>query len=202
MKLGFINLKKFPYEIYNIQKKTGNRIEYSLKLTDDLKKLATNISSVPLAYASIVRAYPGDEDQEFHADFKEGERAIIYLTDVNEESNGPIEFKEHGKILGNAGTFVHYDANTIHRGCKSDIERFALAFAFDNSNKIETIGIIAEPCSGFECPSDYENIYPGSGDDTIENCCKKKTKPMSMFLIVVVVVVAIIISLRLFRFKH
>lgn len=142
MRIGFLEIPNFPRDIYNIVKKSGSRIEYSIRLSDELILLASKISALPLRFASIVKAMPSKgRHQEFHSDSEDGERAIVYLTNVENDLNGPIEFKDHGKILGNAGTFIHYYANEIHRGCTSDIERFALALAFDISPKhISTVG--------------------------------------------------------------
>lgn len=139
-------IKNFPLiytNIYNVVKKSGSRIEYSLTLNNSLHYIASQITSIPLKFASIVLALPGTNDQKMHFDSTNGgERAIIYLTDVNKETNGPIEFQEYGKVLGKAGTFVHYNADEMHRGCKSDIHRYALALAFHENNNvvIDTIG--------------------------------------------------------------
>jgi hypothetical protein len=142
MKVGFIDVTNFKYEnyeIYNSQEKSGSRIEYSLTLNDDLINIGQQISTLPLKFASIVKANATSlgKDQEFHFDSKSGERALIYLTNVDTELNGPIEFLT-GKVLGKKGTYVHYNANEIHRGCLSDIERYALALAFSESNEIIT----------------------------------------------------------------
>jgi hypothetical protein len=143
MRVGFLDVPVFQMEVYNVVKKPGSRIEYSLKISEDLIRLGKEISKIPLKFVSLMRAFPSKGNhQEFHADSEDGERAILYLTNVDQDSNGPIEFQSYGKLLGKAGTFVHYSANEIHRGCASDIERYALAFAFDtnNSKKITTIG--------------------------------------------------------------
>lgn len=180
----FDNFTIDNFDVYNIQKKSGSRIEYSLILNNELYKLAKQISNVPLRYASIVKAEAtlDGKNQEFHFDSVNGERAIIYLTDVDNELNGPIEFKKHGKILGKKGTFVHYSANEIHRGCSSNIERYALALAFnDVDNKITTIG--GTDCNVFECPSGYitkdpvPEYGPETNNDTEKRdyCCTLST---------------------------
>jgi len=159
--------------IYNIQQKSGSRVEYSLAITENLEEYGKQFSTLPLKFASLVVAEKGgDKDQEFHSDSSTGERVILYLTNVSTESNGPIEFQEYGKVLGNAGTFVHYKANEIHRGCKSDIERYALALAFDDSNA--TITTVGTSCLNYTCPqgTTLKNPLPPNG--TIEsdiNCC-------------------------------
>jgi hypothetical protein len=174
MKTGFIEIPNFPVDIYNTLEKPGSRTEYSLKLSDELNRIAQSISDVPLRYASLVLARPGNESQDFHSDSNTGERAIIYLTDVLEDSNGPIEF-EHGKVLGPSGTYVKYSASEIHRGCSSDIDRLALALAFDSSSKIiTTIGGSPTGCAIYVCPSGYRlKDPPPAGTASTELCCEK-----------------------------
>lgn len=148
MKIGFLpDINVNELSVYNQEKKSGSRIEYSLTLNDALKAMGAQMTDMPLRYASLVVAYEGHQDQEFHADSESGERAIVYLSDVNSETNGPIEFKHAGKILGKTGTYVHYNAAEIHRGCSSDTIRYALALAFDDdaSKRIETVGIAPPP---------------------------------------------------------
>jgi hypothetical protein len=144
MKIGKLILPKLNYKIYKSIKKEGSRIEYSIEINNELISIGKKISFLPLKYASIVLALKtGTQDQTFHKDLESGERAIIYLTDVLKDSNGPIEFQDGGKVLGPAGTYVHYSANDTHRGCKSDIHRYALALAFDEDPlvHIKTIGM-------------------------------------------------------------
>jgi hypothetical protein len=170
MKIGKLNLQPFPYLIYKCIKKEGSRIEFSLTINNALINIGKKISSLPLKYASIVLALKsGTNDQIFHKDSDSGERAIIYLTDVLKDTNGPIEFQNGGKVLGPSGTYVHYLASDIHRGCKSDIDRYALAFAFDNDplKKIETIGYASYYCPNFACPQGTVNN--GSNFDPVES---------------------------------
>ena len=177
MKYGVLPVPIFPIDVYDVKEKSGSRREYSLQLSDELKDVAAQISNVPLRFASLVLAYPGqDGDQDFHSDSTSGERAIIYLTDVDEQSNGPIEFEQYGKLLGKAGTYVHYDADEVHRGCKSDIYRYALALAFDHSPKeITTIGGPTTNCVDYTCPAGYDlkDPPPTNIELTTENCCDK-----------------------------
>ena len=162
-------------EFYKTVEKPGSRFEYSIKLTDELKNLGKQFSTLPLKFASLIQATPSNnKHQEFHADSEDGERALLYLTDVENESNGPVEFQKYGKILGKAGTFVHYSANEIHRGCASDINRYALALAFENSEKtITTIGVADNCTTLITCPSGfvYRNPLPNSGPFSIQSCC-------------------------------
>ena len=177
MRIGFIEIPSFPWNVYNTVKKSGSRVEYSLSLSDELTRLGSQISSLPLRFASLVKAIPSSSsDQEFHADSKQGERAIIYLTNVEKESNGPIEFKEFGKVLGKAGTFVHYSAQEIHRGCKSDIDRYALALAFDTSlTPITTVGVGPASCNDFECDEGYIKLdsLPNTEPYNNDTCCEE-----------------------------
>jgi hypothetical protein len=175
MRIGFLeDIPQFPMEVYKTMKKSGSRIEYSIRLSDELIDLGNAISSLPLKYASLVQAFPSDgQDQQFHADSEEGERAIVYLTNVDTETNGPIEFKEYGKVLGKAGTYAHYSATEIHRGCASDINRYALALAFDSTSKIiTTVG--NHPCYDIFCPPGYEKvpIYPEEAPYDENTCCQ------------------------------
>jgi hypothetical protein len=184
MRLGFLELQAFPtFDIYNTVEKPGSRLEYSVKLTDEIRDLGKKISNVPLKFVSLMKAFPSNGNhQEFHADSEEGERAMLYLTDVEKESNGPIEFKEYGKILGKSGTFVHYSANEIHRGCTSDIDRYALAFAFDSSDKnITTIGGTVINCAVVLCPDGFVNrTSPRNVGISVENlCCDPESDPES-----------------------
>jgi len=210
MRHGFLEVPDFSIDIYNIIEKSGARTEYSLLLNNDLYNLGKRLSDVPLRFASIVVAEPSTENQQFHADSNHGERAIIYLNDVHESSNGPIEFKEYGKILGAKGTFVHYSANEIHRGCSSDISRYALALAFDSSDTaITTIGAAAnticdpENDPHFDCPSGYSVKSPIPAPASFANdtekrdyCCNKKS---SYIFVIIAVLVALGVFL-LFKF--
>ena len=182
MKQGYLeSIPNFPIKIYDVKEKSGSRREYSLELSQELKDVASHISDVPLRFASLVLAYPsmqGDgTDQEFHSDSNSGERAIIYLTDVNEESNGPIEFEQYGKLLGKAGTYIHYPADEVHRGCKSDIYRYALALAFDDNvlKEITTIGAPTTDCADYVCPTGYKlkDPAPENIELTYQNCCNQ-----------------------------
>lgn len=180
MKQGFFeSIPNFPINIYDVQEKSGSRREYSLEISQELKDVASHISNVPLRFASLVLAYPDSQngtDQEFHSDSNSGERAIIYLTDVNDESNGPIEFEQYGKLLGKVGTYIHYPADEVHRGCKSDIYRYALALAFDDnvSKEITTIGVTTD-CVDYVCPTGYKLKDPAPTDVelTYQNCCNQ-----------------------------
>ena len=194
MKSGQIEVPVFPSDVYNTIQKSGSRTEYSLKISPELRQIGSQISAMPLRYASVVHAMPGSEDQQFHSDSASGERAIIYLTDVTAESNGPIEFKDTGKVLGPAGTYAHYSASAVHRGCKSDIDRYALALAFDNSeDPISTIGA-ENLCAAYDCPTGYTKKDPlpnMPASATTEICCDKTANTVVIVLIVVAVVIAV-----------
>jgi len=139
MRIFNLDFPKIHTNIYNVTEKSGNRTEFSLNLNEELKHLGNQITNKPLKFASYVLAKPGNEDQDWHKDSEEGERALIYLSDVHEE-NGPLEF-ENGKVFGSKGTVIHYNANELHRGCKTNQDRMVLALAFSNSNQIiNTIG--------------------------------------------------------------
>jgi len=198
MKYGFIkNLPNFGVDVYNVIHKPGSRVEYSLTLTDELKDIGSRVSDLPLRFASIVHAQPSDgPHQQFHADDNSGERAIVYLTDVSEETNGPIEFEEYGKVLGKAGTFIKYAANEVHRGCASDIDRYALALAFDEdaAKVITTVGSV---CTGYECPDGYTLKDPivDTGSRTTENCCVANAKKDYLWIVLIVVALFVIFAL-------
>jgi hypothetical protein len=199
MKRGQIEVPVFPSNVYKTIKKSGSRTEYSLTLNQELRQIGSLLSDMPLRYASVVHAMPGSVDQDFHSDALTGERAIIYLTDVVSESNGPIEFNS-GKVLGPAGTYAHYSANETHRGCKSDIDRYALALAFDsNDSIIDTIGAL-NLCEAYTCPAGYSKkdplpVDPASGSTAI--CCNKD----GSIVVPVVIIVAIVLVLFIFRSK-
>jgi hypothetical protein len=206
MRVGFLDLPEFPCDIYNTVEKSGSRIEYSLTLSEELIELGSKISDLPLRFASVVKALPSDgKHQEFHSDSKQGERAIIYLTPVDSDSNGPIEFKEFGKVLGKAGTFVHYSADEIHRGCASDRDRYALALAFDNSETtITTVGAAPSSCADIVCQEGYEKLtfLPASPPFNEETCCQisslsqpSTSTPVSIIIVICVVFLIIIVSL-------
>jgi len=196
MKRGQIEVPVFPSNVYKTIKKSGSRTEYSLTLNQELRQIGSLISDMPLRYASVVHATPGSVDQDFHRDASTGERAIIYLTDVVSESNGPIEFNS-GKVLGPAGTYAHYSANETHRGCKSDIDRYALALAFDsNDSIIDTIGT-PNLCEAYTCPAGYSKKNPLPVDPasaTTAICC-------GSIVVKVVIIVAIVLVLFIFRSK-
>jgi hypothetical protein len=133
---------------------------------------------------------PGSEDQDFHSDSKSGERAIVYLTDVDNDANGPIEFKDGGKILGPAGTYVHYSANAIHRGCKSNIDRYALALAFDSEETIiSTVGAGLPGCTDFNCPVFYKRKNPAPDGSTTEECCELDFVMVAILIIAIAVLI-------------
>jgi hypothetical protein len=121
----------------------------------------------------------------------------MYLTNVDSESNGPIEFKEHGKMLGKAGTYFHYSANEVHRGCKSDIDRYALAMAFDASSKlISTVG--TDSCNDVECPSGYKKkaVLPTEAPFDTTTCCEKSSDMTTYALIALLLVLAYFFFVR------
>jgi hypothetical protein len=206
MKYGFIDQPNFSVDIYNVVEKSGSRKEYSLTISDDLKQLGSQISDLPLRFASIVHAFPSTaSDQEFHSDDTSGERAIVYLTDVESESSGPIEFKEFGKILGKSGTYVKYSANEIHRGCVSDVDRYVLALAFDDSSKeITTIGGPVTPCFDYECPAGFalRDPLPSGGAASVQNCCYSSYKANHTALIIFIVVSALFLSYQAYQFVY
>jgi len=213
MRQGFLELLTLPnLEFYKTAKKSGSRLEYSIKLTKELQNLGKKFSNLPLKFASLIKAFPSNEKhQEFHADSEDGERALLYLTDVENESNGPIEFQNFGKILGKAGTFVHYSANEVHRGCASDINRYALAFAFDNSEKtITTIG--RSSCEEVTCPDGYvyKNPLPNSGEFSEETCCEieavfqaeEKKFPWTWIILIGSVSILVLLALVYYFYKY
>lgn len=175
MRTGLIEVPEFPLDVYKKVEKSGSRTEYSLRLSDELVNVGQRISSLPLKYASLMKARASEgHDQDFHSDAATGERAIVYLTDVLDDSNGPIEFQEFGKVLGKAGTFAHYSADESHKGCASNIDRYALTMAFDDSDRtITTVG--TESCVGITCPAGYKKkgVLPTEDPFNEETCCEK-----------------------------
>ena len=186
MRQGQIDLPDIVPEIYNVQEKSGGRTEYSITVSDQLRALGQQLTDLPLRYASIVLAKPGDKNQDFHLDSDSGQRAIIYLTDVDTNS-GPIEFKD-GPVLGPAGTYALYGANEMHRGSKSNTDRYALALAFDDSLKpITTIGA-PQSCNELACDPGFvkKNDLPSSPPYTNETCCTSSastTFPTSLVIL-------------------
>jgi hypothetical protein len=179
MRTGFLDIPPFPLHTYNTTEKSGSRIEFSLRLSDEFIELGRKISDLPLKYVSLMKARASNgNDQEFHQDSSSGERAILYLTDVLDEAQGPIEFQKYGKILGKSGTYVHYSADEVHRGCSSITDRYALALAFDeSSNEIRTIGG-PENCSYITCPSGSKKkaVLPTTGEISETTCCEQDNK--------------------------
>jgi hypothetical protein len=177
-------MQKLVDKIYAARPKSGSRFEYSLSLTEDLKALGKSITNVPLKFASLLFAVPGQNSQNFHFDSKTGERAIVYLDDVLGEEKGPIEFLSHGKVFGKAGTFAHYQASEIHRGFRASTQRYALALAFSNETEpIETVGM-ANACD-YKCPFGFLNkdcVSPCTRD----NCCKFNQWPLVLAFLVLV----------------
>jgi hypothetical protein len=198
MKHGVINdLPNFSVDVYNVTKKSGSRVEYSLSISEELLNIGSQISDLPLRFASIVHATPSfGPHQDFHYDDNSGERAIVYLTDVETETSGPIEFQQFGKVFGKKGTYVKYSASEIHRGCSSDVNRFALALAFDADDKVITT--IGSTCVGYNCPPGciLKNPPPDNITLSTEVCCDyvgEDSKSDNTVLIVVIVVVLVIL---------
>jgi hypothetical protein len=130
--------------------KSGNRVEYPLDLADPLvQNIQEQLNiGMPLRFASLMEARPSNgPSQEFHADsYEKRLNALVYLTDVLDESFGPIEFESVGPVLGSKGTAVIYPASEMHRGVANhaEVPRMALALAFsDSETKIQTIGFVA-----------------------------------------------------------
>jgi len=140
MKILDIKMPKIHTDIITVLEKPGNRIEYALKLNEDLNAFGKEITNMPLQFASVIIAEPGEEDQLWHEDCDEGERAILYLSDVD-EYGGAVEFNT-GKVIGPSGTLIYYNANEMHRGCATNKKRAILAFAFSNVQKPFTIGTV------------------------------------------------------------
>ena len=128
--------------------KTGNRREYRLDSNNAfVRRIVDNLHiQKPLRFASLMEALPGKStSQSFHMDSTNNSRtnAIVYLTDVPEESYGPIEFQGIGPVLGTRGTTAVYSANEMHRGVanQQDETRYAITMAFAESDEqINTIG--------------------------------------------------------------
>jgi len=184
MRQGFLDVPQFSTEVYNIQEKTGTRIEYSILLSSELISFGKQITDVPLKFASIVLAKPGNINQDFHADSSTGERALVYLTDVDEKS-GPIEF-ESGPVLGKAGTYAFYKADEMHRGTKSLVDRYALALAFDDSDKnITTIGVAS--CADMMCQPGFrkKQVLPTQPPYDNETCCEPNSNSLLMIAVAI-----------------
>lgn len=129
--------------------KAGNRREYKLDTTDPFVQRIVNDLHIqkPLRFASLMEALPESKlSQTFHIDSNDAKRtnAIVYLSDVKNESNGPIEFEGIGPVLGTRGTTAVYSSSEVHRGVAntSPISRYALTMAFseDETFEIHTIG--------------------------------------------------------------
>ncbi len=127
--------------------KPGNRIEIPLAL-EGLPTLS--LSTMPLQFASLLIAFPGSKHQHFHADDQDGDRAIIYLTDVFSSRDGAIQVKGKKALVGPKGTGIFYSASTIHRGKanKSLRPRIALALAYSHK-KVQTVGISIDSCTSY-----------------------------------------------------
>jgi hypothetical protein len=123
--------------------KTGGRTEHIIKDISKYRELGRKYTSLPLRFVSIIKANKGYVDQNFHKDNNEGLRIFIYLTDVENEDSGAIDFTS-GPVIGKRGTGVIYSAGELHRGLanNSSSTRWGLAMAFSsNNNKIKTIGV-------------------------------------------------------------
>jgi hypothetical protein len=117
------------------------------------------LSALPLAFASLLIAFPTrHKHQPYHADCKEGDRAIIYLTNALSKDSGIVQFKDK-KVMGRAGTGVFYKASTVHRGRanRSGKVRVALALAY-SWVRVTTVGI--GPADGFSATfsADYRTV--------------------------------------------
>jgi hypothetical protein len=187
MRQGQIDVPNVVPNIYNVQAKTGGRTEYAITVTDELSSIGNKFTDMPLVYASIVVAKPGLVDQDFHADSASGQRAIIYLTDVDRDS-GPIEF-ENGPVLGAAGTYAFYNANEIHRGSKSATDRYALALAFDDYSKnITTIGATPVSCNDIYCDDGFVKRVdlPTSQPFNNETCCTQNQNTKTILILMAI----------------
>lgn len=127
--------------------KDGSRREWKLDLSDPFVTSIVKQLPItkPLRFASLMQAVPTNGlSQKMHQDASNDEQmnAIVYLTDVSDIENGPIEFT-NGPVLGPKGTTVIYHANDMHRGVAnhSSVDRLALTMAFsDEERNIQTIG--------------------------------------------------------------
>lgn len=141
--------------------KPGARTETDLVLDDETLqdivnqvRVAANVDA-PLRFASLMEAKPTtDASQEFHVDSTDDSRvnAIVYLTDVLDVSQGPVEMASQGPVLGPRGTAVIYKATDMHRGVANHSEkrRLALAMAFAPSeDSIRTIGQVEVGMNGW-----------------------------------------------------
>lgn len=145
--------------------KPGGRTEFALPLEAPwLSELAERASALmlefnvaprqqplSLVFASVLLASSFEgADQAFHADDlvdASAMRVVVYVTDVNSEDEGAIEFEKEngGSVMGPAGTAVVYKASTQHRGRanrNTSKPRLAVAFAFSSniSREVTTIG--------------------------------------------------------------
>jgi len=174
--MQFLFDQSFRYQVVGPPvRKPGNRIEIPL----DVRTMPQlGLSKLPLAFASLLIAFPTrHKHQPFHSDSKEGDRAIIYLTDCTNPESGIVQFKDK-KIVGRAGTGVFYKASTIHRGRanRSQKIRIALALAYSTSRVITVGGgLLADDISAtfsgdlrtvsgtftFNSISGFYSVYPG-----------------------------------------
>lgn len=152
------------FDIKNIRKagktikKDASREETPVALNDNfIQKVVTALKAEypdlpPLRFASIMKANSISKGkskhtmhQHWHQDNKDQNQknVIVYLTDVPNVDNGPIEIRKKGALLGPKGTATVYNATDEHRGLlnNSTEDRIALTMAFRDSNiPIRTIG--------------------------------------------------------------
>ena len=124
--------------------KSGNRQEYAVPLDTPWLANFKTLSDEPMRFASILVALTSDEHQEEHQDdpSDNGERVIVYLTDVTSAADGAVEVSGKPQ-LGNRGTVVKYSTLDMHRGLANQTTspRIALGLAFSKSDKpVFTIG--------------------------------------------------------------
>lgn len=133
--------------IVDPMKKSGTRLEYAVPLTTPWLQFQS-LSEKPLRFASILVALTGTEHQDEHQDdpSDDGERVIVYLTDVTSADDGALELAGVPQ-LGERGTIIRYTTRDMHRGLANTgtMPRIALGLAFSHNTKpVLTIGNVCD----------------------------------------------------------
>jgi hypothetical protein len=125
--------------LYNTRLKTNKPLTQALiNISNEIKSKNAELANMDMTYASVIIAKKNSppKDLEVHTDSKDENqifiRSMTYLTDVPENSNGPIVFQN--PVLGPKGTTVLYGSNVPHGGLvnTSNIDRIGLTIIFTN----------------------------------------------------------------------
>jgi hypothetical protein len=178
-----VNVDSFSYELNRKPAKLlGSREEHILywdggnappsqallNVSNEIKSKSAALDTMDMIYASIIIAKKNSTgDFDAHTDSVSPDlefvRSLTYLTDVPDDTHGPIKFSE--TVLGIKGTTVTYGSNVLHSGLPntSNDDRVALTIIFRERGLLR-VGVGTSGC-------DLQQCVEYCADETMNGWC-------------------------------